>query len=214
MFLFILVILGGSFSFSETPSLKKEALSQLKKVLDTYNTKSIHMNVRKRIHIPIINKTTQGKGVFYFHKEKFLHEISFSSSSQRILFDGKTLWYQPNTKEKTLFEFFSHPQIDLISGIFNYKKFLKLFKIRKTEKQNSTYTFYLSPKENTLGLKEVVLSFKKYIKSFKIVWMDLENWQEYQFSNPWIKKSFPASLFKIKKEQFEILSQKPSKEII
>ena len=187
------------------PLISEKAVKRLKAVLKKYRRSHVHLRVKKKFRIPIINKVSTETGNLYIQRGGlFRYSMRSSSAEQLMIFDGEHLWHQPDTGEKTVFRLPSHPQWRLFSGLFDPDRFFEVFTVEKTERKGSSHTFHLKPK-NLTGVQGIKLTVNRYIKEVEILWSGMETWQKYEFSNPWFKAKISKSLFVFKTEGFEIV---------
>ena len=194
---------------SAVSSMNEQARPLVNAVLGKYRNNNIQLKVEKTFRVPVIDKVSREKGSLYLQKEgRFRYFMRSSSSSGHLMiFDGEHLWYQPDIKEKTVFQLSSHPQWRLFSGLFDPEKFFQVFKVEKFEEAAGGHTIHLKPGKSAAALQRIILNVHHYIREVRVLWNDVNNWQEYKFSNPWIKKQFPKSLFVFDTEGFEVISK-------
>ena len=200
----------SSFCFSQentTSADKIKATQFLKKVLKKYEQQSITFQVKKTFLLPVINTPIQEKGNFYIERGKFRFYMA-GDPSYLMVFDGTNLWYQSDLKEQIVFQLKEHPHIYLLFAMFDSSEFFNYFEIKSFEKKSSNlYKFHLLSKGKVQGLKEVFLTVGNYVQTSKIVWEDLNQWQEYRFTNPWMKQKFSKSRFEFDTKGFEVLTK-------
>ena len=198
---------------SSVPSVEsstgEKARPLLDAVLEKYQSSNIQLKVEKTFRVPVIDKVSREKGTLYLQKAgKFRYFMSSSSSSgQLMIFDGEHLWYQPDIKEKTVFQLSSHPQWRLFSGLFDPQQFFQVFQVEKFEETAGGHIIHLKPRQSVAEVKQIILKVHHYIQEVRVLWNDMNNWQEYKFSNPWVKKQFPKSLFVFNTEGFKVISK-------
>lgn len=190
-------------------STDKKTVSLLKAVLQKYRDNNIQLKVEKTFRVPVINKVSHEKGTLHIQKGGWFRYFmrSSTSSGQLMIFDGKHLWYQPDIKVKTVLQLSSHPQWILFSGLFDPQKFFKVFKLDKFQNTKEGAIVHLKPKQSITNIQRIVLKINRYIQEVRVLWNDMNNWQEYKFSNPWVKQRFPKSLFVFNAEGFEVISK-------
>ena len=194
-------------------STGKKITSLLKTVLQKYRDSNIQLKVEKTFRVPVINKVSHEKGTLHLQKGgRFRYFMrSSTSSGQLMIFDGKYLWYQPDIKVKTVLQLSSHPQWLLFSGLFDPQKFFEAFKVEKVQGTKNGAIIHLKPKQAVINIQQIALKVNRYIRGVRVLWNDVNNWQEYKFSNPWVKQRFPKSLFVFDAEGFEVISKVPGK---
>lgn len=184
---------------------KKTGYSLIEKTLEHYNSKSFTLKVKQEIFLTSIKESIESSGSLNKKGNRFQLELKGEPSSS-FLFDGKFLWYQPDTSEKLVFQFQNHPQIHLLNGFFSAKKFFELFEIGNRKQKKQTHIIQLFPKEEIKGLKEIFMKINSHILEVRIIWEDLNNWQKLSFSKP-IYKSFPKNFFQFSKEGFQVIQK-------
>ena len=190
----------------------REALDQLKSVLEKYGNRNIQLKVEKTFRVPVIDRVSREKGNLYLEKGgRFRYFMSTDSTSHLLLFDGQDLWFQPDTGEKTVFKLSSHQLWRLFSGLFDPQRFFEIFLTEKMEKTPAGYVFYLKPRRDMPDIQKIILTAGRHIKKIQVLWKDVDSRQEYKFSNPWVKKYFPESLFVFDTKGFKVISQVPGK---
>ena len=191
----------------------KKILPLLNAVLQKYLNSNIQLKVEKTFRVPVINKVSHEKGTLHLQKGgRFRYFMrSSTSSGQLMIFDGKHLWYQPDIKIKIVLQLSTHPQWLLFSGLFNPHKFFEVFKVEKFQSTKDGPIVHLKPKQSITNIRQIILKVNRYIQGVQVLWNDVNNWQEYKFSNPWIKQRFPKSLFIFDAEGFEVISKVPGK---
>ena len=190
----------------------KEAVDWLKSVLEKYGNLNIQLKVEKTFRVPVIDKVSREKGSLHLEKAgRFRYFMSVDSTNFLLIFDGRELWFQPDTREKTVFKLSSHQLWRLFSGLFDSKRFFEIFLTEKTEKTPEGYIFHLKPRRDMPDVQGVVLTAGRYIKRIQVMWKDVDSRWEYKFSNPWVKKYFPESLFVFDTKGFKVISQAPGK---
>ena len=206
--------LSASPPSPKAPSAGEEpALNRLKSVLERYGNRNVQLKVEKLFHIPVIDKVSRAKGSLYLEKGgRFHYFMSADSTGHLLVFDGRELWFQPSTAEKTVFKVSSHPLWRLFSGLFDPKRFFEIFIMEKTEQTPMGDVFHLKPRLKEMSdIQAVILTAGRYIKKIQVLWKDMDSRQEYKFSNPWVKKYFPESLFVFDTKGFKVISQVPEK---
>ena len=199
---------------SAVSSMNEQVRPLVDAVLGRYRNNNIQLKVEKTFRVPVIDKMSREKGSLYLQKGgRFRYSTrSSTSSGQLMIFDGKHLWYQPDIKGKMVFQLSSHPQWQLFSGLFDPESFFQTFKVEKFEKAAGSYIIHLKPKKSAADIQRIVLNVHHYIRQVRVLWNDMNNWQEYKFSSPWIKKRFPKSLFVFNTEGFEVISKTQKKQ--
>ena len=202
----------ATVSPAEPSAPNKEALDRLKSVLEKYGNRNIQLKVEKTFRVPVIDKVSREKGSLHLERGgRFRYFMTADSISRLLLFDGRDLWFQPDTREKTVFKLSSHQLWRLFSGLFDSRKFFEVFVTEKMEKTPEGYVFYLKPQRDMPDIQTIILTAGRYIKRIQVLWKDVDSRQEYKFSNPWVKKYFPESLFVFDTKGFKIISQTPGK---
>ena len=77
----------------------EKAMRHLKNVLKKYYRRSLHVKLKREIHISALQRTDRDMGAVYIQKEKF--RISMDSNARELMiFDGSILWLQPEKRRK------------------------------------------------------------------------------------------------------------------
>lgn len=179
--------------------------SQLKKVLQKYSLKPVRIPIHQEIFLSGIQSPIQSQGHLDIHKERFLLLLKGEPSS-KMLFDGNILWYQPDLKEKLVFQIQSPSQIQMLSHFFNSESFFKNFKIKESIRKNQNDFFHFLPRQNKEALSDIFMKTSSYISEIRLVWRDLNNWQKYKLSRP-TSQTFPKKHFQFSPLGFEVISQ-------
>ena len=209
---------GGrkSTNTSTTPAATSSAVSSedgkatalLNSVLSNYRNKNIQLKVKKTFRVPVIDQISREEGSLHLQRGgRFRYFMSSPTANQLMIFDGRNLWYQPDIGEKTVFQLSSHPQWRLLSSLFDSQRFFQFFSVEKFEKTAEGHTFHLKPRQDMTDIQKIVLKTNRYIKEIQVLWNGVDHWQKYHFSNPWVKKYFPESLFVFNTQGFEVISQ-------
>ena len=207
---------GEPLSASPVVSSTNERVrSLMNTVLGRYQNNNIQLKVEKTFRIPVIDKVSREKGSLHLQRGGRFRYFTRSSTSsgQLMIFDGEHLWYQPDIKEKTVFQLSSHSQWHLFSGLFDPERFFQVFKVEKFEETAGNYIIHLKPGKSAADIQRVILNVRHYIRKVRVLWNDMNNWQEYTFSSPWVKKQFLKSLFVFNTEGFEVISKIQKKKV-
>ena len=182
---------------------RKQAFLFLKQIIKKYENQKVFMNIKREIFLPVIQKNLQEEGVLYLQKEKF-HLKMKGRPGYFMIFDGKHLWYQPDTGEKIVFKFEDHPQRQIFSGLFNSQLFFQFFSVLRFVKKNKRYVFHLSFRENP-GDLDIFVTLGKFIEEIKLVGKNSDSVQRYKILKPWFKKQLSKSLFLFPRQNFKII---------
>ena len=203
-FIFLWCLLCFSVKSQTPEENKKVADLALEKALKSYNSRSIQIEISQEVFLNYLKESLKTHGFLKKKKGEFRLELKGSPSSL-ILFDGHFLWYQADIREKVIFKFKKHPQIQLLTGLFSKKSFFEVFEITNFRKSKKSYIFHLTPRADIPGLKEVFIKVKSYISEVRIIWKDLNNWQKLKLSKPY-HKEFPEKAFQMAEEGLQIIS--------
>ena len=202
--LFYLLVSPASHAQSDL-ALKKQARLTLKKALKKYRLKTMQIKVRQEFFITSIKESMKNYGVLNKNGKKFYLKLTGQPSSIS-LFDGQFLWYQTDINEKLVFQLKDHPQIQMLSALFDEKSFFELFQIQQAKKNKSFYILQLLPKKEIVNLNELFVKVGSHISEIRILWKDLDNWQKLLFSKP-IYKKFPKDFFHFSTSGFQVLTE-------
>ena len=187
------------------PSIQT-AQKALRQVLKIYHLKPMQIKIEQEIVLSAVKTSMKSHGALDINGKKFYLKLKGQPSSV-MLFDGKFLWYQPDTNEKVVFLLKKPSRIQILTSFFDETSFFKHFHIQQARKKGQDYILQLIPKKQIEGLSEVFIKFSSHISEFRIIWKDLNNWQKYKFSKPRDKK-FSDQHFEFFTEGFQVITKK------
>ena len=181
------------------------AQQALRQTLQNYHLKPIQIKIEQEIFLSAVKTSMKSHGVLDVKGKIFNLKLTGQPSSV-MLFDGKFLWYQPDTSEKVVFQLKKPSRIQILTSFFDETSFFKHFRIQKARKKGPNYILQLLPKKQIEGLSEIFIKFDSHISEFRIIWKDLNNWQKYKFSKPMDKK-FSDQHFQFFTAGFQVITK-------
>ena len=167
--------------------------SEVKKILKKYNSNSgIKMDVKKKVHLELLDEEKESNGTLLFKKGQINLEIKKPEFS-KIVMNEKTIWVvQKNSKDKTLVTVINNPSITSktkapIAFLMSDIKVWENFKLVGKKVEGKKLQLAFEPKESANMPDVVYLKLNLDKSNLKIkgisITDELENKTVYSFSN-------------------------------
>ena len=175
----------------------------LLKVLKTYKG-PVQIAINQELFLSSLKTAIKSSGVLNIQNGKF-HLSLKASPSSLMVFDGRFLWYQADTKENAVFKLPKDHPAGILTGLLSWDRFFEFFQIRQSQKSGNEYIIHLQATHRIEGLSGIFMKAGSYISEIRLVWEDLDNWQKYHLSAP-VAKRFGSQTFRFNDKGFRVIT--------